>query len=405
MSVPPTERLFMPIVPPALVTGVFGQVVSAAGIGGGPGYTLVSYLTAPLPDASRLDFVVLCHEDADDWRWTFKSPASMFIFKQTSGEPLANVEHGGVGQLETIVEVWNAGAVRARLSLIQDVVAPGPLFATVSAGLGAVGGDMLFALREICEDFKAYIEAAAASTGPTGIPARLLAAVLFMEAWARAKDGSPKARAVRAKLEGQSYNPRLQAVEEFLRRKAGTPVRRLHLHDIRDVELDLIRGFLNDMLTGTFADPSFLAAGRKSLGVGQIAMTTAAMTAAKFPWVDIREAHAAADLEAIDASFRALSAADFLEIFNLLRFPEANIMVAATLLAAIKNRAHRFPGMTARDVLTNPRAIGVIATEYNRGARDTPLATFVENGNGSRARKYVTAPSSIGLDRFFPDPP
>jgi hypothetical protein len=61
--------------------------------------------------------------------------------------------------------------------------------------------------------------------------------------------------------------------------------------------------------------------------------------------------------------------------------------------------------MTAKAVLTSGRAIEVLATEYNRGGFDTPLASVKANGNGLRARKYVLAPSSIGLDRFFPDPP
>jgi len=405
MSVFPTEDLIMPIAPPPILTGAFGQATSAPGIGGGSGFTLVSYLTNPLPNASRLEYVVFNHEDADDWIWTFKFPSSGLILKSSSGEPIANVEYGGTGQFETWVEVLNAGSRRALLTMTQDVQAPGPLFATVAASLGSVGGDMLFALREICEDFKTYIEAAAAATGPNGIPARLLAAVLFMEVWARSKDGSPKARSIRKRLHGQEYNPRLQAIEEWAKRKAGSPVRRVHLHDIRDVELDLIRGFLNDLLTGTFADPSFLYAGPKSLGVGQIAMTTAAMTMGKITWRDLNETARKPILDNILSDFQGLSGTDFLEIFNMLRFPKTNIMVAAKLLEKLKNKTGRFAHLSARDVLTDARAIAVIATEYNRGGFDTPLSSFKENGNGTRAVKYVMAPSTIGLDRFFPDPP
>ena len=408
MSVPPTEFLPSPITPPTALTGAYGQAVYAAGIGGGPGYTLVSYLTSPVPNASRLDYVVFCHEDADDWKWTFRFPGSKFILKSVSGQPFAHTEFGAAGQMETEVEILKTGTRRALLTMTQDVRTPGTPFMTVMTSVGAVAGGQLFALREICEDFRDYIIAAAAATGANGIPARLLAAVLFMEAWARPKDGSPKAVTIRSKLEGQWDTPRLDAAYESFRRKVWSPVYRLHLHDIRDVELELIRGFLNDVMTpivGPVADGSYLHTGKKSLGVGQIAQTTTAMVTGKITWRDLNETARAPILDGIEDDFKALSGADFWDIFNLLRFPKTNILCAAKLLEKIKNRAHRFPAMTARDVLTNPKAIGVIATEYNRGAYDTPLASFKENSNGTRAVKYVTAPSSIGLDRFFPDPP
>jgi hypothetical protein len=409
MSIPPTESLLSPIVPPTALTGGFGQAVTTPGLGGGPGYTLVSYLTSPVPNASRLDYVVFCHEDADDWRWTFRAPGSSWTLKHVTGQPIAFADYGGAGQLEIQVEVLKTGTPRALLTLTQDVRTPGTPFLTVIASMGAVPGDMMFALREICEDFHDYITAAAASTGPNGIPARLLAAVLFMEAWARPKEGSPKARIIHGRLDGESYTPRVSAVWEAVRRTVGSPVYRIHLHDIRDVELELIRGFLNDIITGIagapLADGSYLHTGKKSLGVGQIAQTTAAMTIGKIPWRDMTLGARATALDAIEDDFKALSGADFWEIFNLLRFPKTNILCAAQLLAKIKNRAHRFPALAARDVLTNPRAIGVLATEYHGGAYDTPLASFKEDSNGSRARDYVAKPSSIGLDRFFPDPP
>jgi hypothetical protein len=409
MSVPATESFPSPIPPPAALMNAFGQTVSVPGIGGGPGYTLVSYLASPVPNASRLDYVVLCHEEADDWQWTFRFPGSKFILKSVNGDPMAWVDYGGAGQIETQVEVLKGGSRRALLAMTQDVRAPGAQFTTIMASVGACAGSQMFALREICEVFRDYIIAAAGATGPNGIPARLLAAVLFMEVWARPKDGSPKALTIRGKLDGQTYTPRLDALYESFRRTVGSPVYRLHLHDIRDVELELIRGFLNNLLTGVLpgvplTDGTYLHTGAKSLGVGQIAQTTAAMTTGKITWRDLNEIARAPILDGIDDDFRALTGSDFHELFNILRFPKTNIVCAARLLEKIKNRPHRFPAMSARDVLTNPRAIGVIATEYNRGAYDTPLASMKLNGNGTRAVKYVVAPSSLGLEHFFPDP-
>ena len=45
------------------------------------------------------------------------------------------------------------------------------------------------AIRELINDLSGYINQGAAASGPTGIPARLLAGVVFMEAWGRPKWG------------------------------------------------------------------------------------------------------------------------------------------------------------------------------------------------------------------------
>ena len=53
-------------------------------------------------------------------------------------------------------------------------------------------------------------------------------------------------------------------------------------------------------------------------------------------------------------------------------------------------------------MLTNAKAIDIIATEYNRGAYDTELADMKGNSNGRRAKQYVLSSSDqIGLEQFF----
>ena len=101
---------------------------------------------------------------------------------------------------------------------------------------------------EICLELHDYIVAAADSTGANGWPPLLVAAVMFMEAFGRPKDGSPGADAIRRKLAGESgYWPRRDAAWEKLQRFLGQKAYHLHLHDIREVELDLVREFFNEV--------------------------------------------------------------------------------------------------------------------------------------------------------------
>ena len=410
MTIPLTERFLLPI-PATIPWNVYGQAQTFGRESGTAGFTLVSALTEPLPIKSRLDYVLLCHEDADEFIWSFADTGTGMITKVSRGDTVASFSAPVPGPLMTEIVVQRGGRKIASLSFVQECLAPSTKFESLLFDLKAAGQstDLFFAIREVCEELKPYIDEAAASTGPNGIPARLLAAVIYMEARGRPKDESPKARSIRKRLSGEEYNPRQQAIQETLKRYAGMSVHKLHLHDIREVEVELIRSFFNEFETLADLDPRRVElkyAGKKSLGVCQIAQTTAAMTEGLIPWRDLNEGSRSADLEAIEDAYKALTMSDFLSIFNSLRFPKMNIMVAAHLLAKIKNRPNRFPTMSARDVLTSAQAIGIIATEYNRGAYGTPLATMKNNGNGDRAVKFVLASKDIlGLTRFFPDPP
>jgi hypothetical protein len=410
VPIPLTERYILPL-PLPVPWDVFGQAVTFGQEAGTPGFTLISALTEPLPVDSRLDYVLLGHEEADEFIWSFSDPGNGTIAKTVRGDAVASFTARVPGPLLTEIAVQRAGRTIASKSFVQECVAPSMKFESLLFDLRAAkqNSDMFFALREICEELQPYIVAAAESTGANGIPARLLAAVLFMEAWGRPKDGSPKALSIRKRLSGEEYNPRIQAIEEMAKRFVGKRVSKLHLHDIREEEVALIRSFFNEFETLDNYDPrklEILFAGKKTLGVGQIAQTTTAMTEELIAWRDLNEGSRAADLEAIETAYKALSLTDLLTIFNSLRFPKMNVMVAAHLLAKIKNRPNRFPTMSARALLASEQGIGIIATEYNRGAYGTPLTSTKNNGNGDRAVKYVLSTKDvIGLTRFFPDPP
>src|SRR6266581_4776360 len=123
----------------------------------------------------------------------------------------------------------------------------------------------------------------------------------------------------------------------------------LDLHDIRDEELSLIR----DMINSTSYDPSYAFASMKTLGVGQIAQTTAAMALGLIAWRELHEKTRTTELGQIEDDFMALDVLSKVDVFNSLRFPKRNVWVAAQLLAKLKNRAHRFSALSAKDVLTN----------------------------------------------------
>jgi hypothetical protein len=395
VTVPTTEQR-LPLAP----AGSFGEYTEAR-TGTTLRHALVCFLTAPLPTESRIDYVVISPEDADDYAWSFTHGTKGWKLEHTAEGGLAHVTVPSSGQLEAKVVIRKGGSMPTTLSLTQTVAGPGTGFTPLPEGAVVGQRQAVFALREICEELKGYLDDAAAATGANGIPARLLAAVLFLEASYRPKDGSPRAIDLRNQL-GGPFTPRLDAVIDNLRGKPHTASGRPpQLDDIREEEISLIRGYIND----SDWDPTYAFASAKTLGVGQIAQTTAAMVLGKTTWREPGVKTKKADLDQIESDFTGLTLVDKVDVFNSLRFPKRNVWVAAQLLEKLKNRANRYSGLTAKDLLTNDRAIEVLATEYNRGASSVAEAAFKVSWYGETARKLVRAPSIKGLERFFPDPP
>ncbi|CAN7747385.1 hypothetical protein LJR175_006628 [Variovorax sp. LjRoot175] len=123
MTAPLTERYFLPIAAP-ISWNMLGETVTVPGLGGTAGFTLVSFLTAPLPVDSRLDYVLLCHEDADEFIWRFADPATKLVSKTDSGDTASWVTLPAAGTLETTVFVRKTGTTLATVSLTQQVVEP-----------------------------------------------------------------------------------------------------------------------------------------------------------------------------------------------------------------------------------------------------------------------------------------
>jgi hypothetical protein len=402
-------------IPAGLTAADLGQSVSKTVTIGGAAksFHLVSYLTAPVPTNMRLDYVLFTDADIDRCEWTFKYGRSSFqIPGQSDRQQRAAVtvparEPASPGAapptIEVTVEAFDGDDdTLSSLTLTQATAFAGTAFDAIASDRAFDAAQRAYSMREICVVLRDYIIAATSATGPTGIPARLLAAILIKESMARPQDGSPKANLIRKNIGGEEFTPRLDVVQTKFwgALDNSTKHMRRELDDIREPEIDMVRDFYNEDLYGVSR------IGPKSIGVGQIAQTTAAMALGKIAWRLLPAATPKPTLEAIELNYKALSLDDRIDIFNQLRFPKRHVMIAAKILAAIKNGTPRYPALTAAALAApaNLRAVQVIATEYNRGAHDTAEADVKISSYGEFISKLLTDQRAL-FDRYFPVPP
>jgi hypothetical protein len=86
------------------------------------------------------------------------------------------------------------------------------------------------------------------------------------------------------------------------------------------------------------------------------------------------------------------------DIYNLLRFPRSNILIASRWLSALKNREKRWPkkpGEFPDSLLVDKSAIAVIAKEFKTGALgvDKGNAYFQKNDYGEKIIKLIDLPT------------
>ena len=172
----------------------------------------------------------------------------------------------------------------------------------------------------------AEIRAAAASTGPNGIPPRLLGGIVCVEMMNRGYWMSAEFR-----------------------------------------------------LTWALSDPS--------LGLTQMRLSTAAMARGDIPWQEARSpipAHREAALSALERNFEALPDEDYL--IEILRSPRRSLRLTARYLARLKNRSNRYPNQTAAQFAQNGRGLAIIATEYHLGPTATPETSASPDFYGDQVR-------------------
>lgn len=382
----------------------------------GERFVLISYLTSPLVVRTKLDYVLFAlppegsNEDlwldyvaVDSYRWTVLSKSDASFIEQGITEFgcwswTAQVP----GTYTTRVEARDEhGKVIATLSLTQTVV---PRDARLEEFLRPQPSrSKCDAIRELVNDLSGYINRGAAATGPTGIPARLLAGVVFMEAWGRPKDGTANAKAIRARADGKEDPDWIDWTEDMLSKRGNREFGAIP--DIRCVEIQAIAEVFQDRFVGRlrFVGPT-------SMGVAQIQMAVAAMVLGMTPWLEKppggpeNSAKRKEVDDEVEGNWQALTRRQQIEIFNHLRFPKTNIALCARLLARIKERPNRGLGLPAADVAANPKLVGLIATEFNAGATTSSFeeAKVPEgNTNGQRAIQYVKDGSVLHPDLYF----
>lgn len=277
-------------------------------------------------------------ERRSTYRWTVRDRADGHpIWRTVTPDPEIRIAAAAPGRylVEAVVLVGGT-PTGVCLSLDHDVeVEPEVLTVGLEGANVAVAG----AMRELVNDLRPYIIAAAAATGPHGITARCLAAVLFIEVLSR-----PKAA--------------------------------------REVDL---------------GDPG---AGDRPLGVGQLRPATAAMVMTAMPWIDQNRSDRRPARELIKASYDALPAETKRSIITQLRWPKSNIAMAAKLLSTLKNRVNRYPELPRAQLAADPGAIAILATEYVSGATHTPAADARPSGYGSWVWHQMQ--ESL-MQRFFPN--
>lgn len=217
------------------------------------------------------------------------------------------------------------------------------------------------AFAELANDFRGYILDSATATGPQGITALFLAAVLRMEI-----QNTP---ALPLQSPSLAREREIAGVEDaFTRRDSGASV--------APGELD------------------------RSIGVGQVKASTAAMVTGDTPWVEQDRNNRAVGRAETSRNYLGLTPGQQRGVFDLLRWPKSNIDTAARLLSQLKNRSHRYPTLSRAAFGGSQRAIEIIATEYNLGPSVTPESLAQPSYYGGEIRKFMDDPL---MQTFFPN--
>lgn len=295
---------------------------------------MISDLTSPITLGSEPRYEVMKNahnagnhpnHNSTEFQWRVVSETGELIHEKKSKDRSIRIPAKALGGMVVSVTILKNGVpVGEPLEMSQQVVEPWD----VQGNIGPVPFILPHSDRfELVNNLKDYVIDAAAATGPKGISARFLAGVMFAEIGARPKEG-------------------------------------------REEELATVENPIRDMVHGRLRMPWEFT--NRSLGVGQVRMSTAAMVEGHTPWVDISKGFHGVGVHASNSNFNLLDSETKAELFELLRWPKTNIQIAAKLLAKLKNRPHRYPEMTKGELGADDHALGVLATEYNMGGTDTP---------------------------------
>jgi hypothetical protein len=409
---------------PGMSASDFGQAVSVPGRTDGlTEYALVSYITSPVTIGTRQDYVVfvlgvftaagnIFPIMPTSYRWkVVASPGNWVLGSAETDEGIWNWEARPVGNVTVSVELMDGATVLTTLQLDQTVR---DLNQDVVDHIAANGLSRTDVLHELMIDFYPYIKAAVLASGTTGIPAAMIAACLYQEMLSRFREGTPEAAVYRKSLEQAVEGEEKPGWGDYLLslepKKAAEVYYGREDDRVREVELELIRGFYDGAIV-------FRYSGGKSLGVGQLRQSTAAMVRGLIPWREWTRdpSNKRSIATQIDDDWSNLTREQKIGLFNLLRFPKTCIRLVGDFLSLLKNRPFtrtadastttRWPTLTRAQLLVNEQAASVIGQEFNIGASTTPAATAKASHYGEFVWRYMHQKSNLDPDRFFPEPP
>ena len=244
--------------------------------------------------------------------------------------------------------------------LDQDTVSEDPTL----AGVLSSQSDYREAERELINDFRSYVNNAAASTGAQGVTPRFLACILREEI---------------ANTEGIT-GTLLFTNKEF------------RMEKLSNVDIAIKK-----RATGANVPVDDLL---RSLGVGQVKLSSAAMVLGLIPLIEQDPNNKEPGRTRIKTEFSKLSTTTLTDLFTLLAWPKSNIEMAANYLAKLKNRPNRYPSLSRAVFGTNQRACEIIATEYQLGATSSPEFSAIASDYGQRIWSYMSLPL---IQQFFPN--
>jgi len=337
--------------------GEYGQTVNASS------RTLISDLTSPVTKGSTSRMEV--HQTGDEigpsgavesYQWkVYNIDQQKYISNKQSDSPVRNIFYNSLGKYRIEVDVLINGSVFTTLKIEQTVKAEDVSLTTTLASPGYSTNAKTY--RELINDFSSYINTAADSTGTNGIPPRMLASVLMIEIANRPKEG-------------------------------------------RNSEINVVNENYNVLKDGGWLFYEQKRTNR-SIGVGQIRTSTAAMVEENTTWIDQDMNDKETDRNKINKNFMDLNLEKRNDIFEELRFPKSNIMMAAKLLTKLKNRTNRFPTLSKKDFVANEHAVEVIATEYNMGSTNSQAKDAQASPYGQVAWLNLTTDPLI--IKYFPN--
>jgi hypothetical protein len=287
------------------------------------------------------------------------------------------------------VELEANGVSLATLTMNQTVQARR---ADVDAFITANKLDREDAIHELVSDLRPYIDASVVASGATGVPARLVAAILWQEMQHRWREDTAGADRFRKALAAGTAitGPEAKGWEGTLEKWFGDE------DDlVREVELETAAMGINAPL----AWGSDILSG-KSIGVGQIRQYVAAMVLFGIT---------------SKSAYGGLSLAKKVEAYNHLRFPKTNVGLVTKLLTSLKTRTRSGAGtgstvttpwktMTRHVMVNEEQPCTAVAQEYNTGATNS-YTSSLKGRYGMGTWRTMSNVLPINAAVFFPEPP